>query len=39
MRSGVLRPQQWFREVADYLRAWAWRHRDGRYDTWTQRDA
>jgi hypothetical protein len=27
---------EWYREVCAHLRAWAWEHRDGRYDTWTQ---
>lgn len=31
----------WFRNMAEYLRAWAYEHRDGRADTWTpdQREA
>jgi hypothetical protein len=29
---------EWYREVRAYLRAWAWEHHDGRYDTWTQGD-
>jgi hypothetical protein len=27
---------EWYRGVADYLKRWAYEHRDGRYDTWTQ---
>lgn len=27
---------QCYREVSAYLRAWAYAHRDGQYDTWTQ---
>lgn len=29
-------PYEWYRQVADYLRRWAYEHADGRYDTWTQ---
>lgn len=32
-------PVKWYGHVSRYLREWAWTHRDGRYDTWTQPEA
>lgn len=31
-----LTPRQWFARVQDYCKRWAYEHKDGREDTWTQ---